>query len=56
MDSYWDNPPLLNMTIEDFNANLSEFLPEHKDLIEELYQDGFSISEPIEAIELEEEK
>jgi len=56
MDSYWDNHPLLNMTIEDFKGSLSEFIPEHEALIEELYQDGFTVSETIEAIELEEEK
>ena len=56
MDSYWDNHPLLNMTIEDFKGSLSEFIPEHEALIEELYQDGFTVSETIEDIELEEEK
>lgn len=44
------------MTIEDFRAELSAFTSEHGALIEELYQDGFSVSETIEAIELEEEK
>tara|TARA_Y100001951_G_C11238971_1_gene239275 strand:- start:553 stop:729 length:177 start_codon:yes stop_codon:yes gene_type:complete len=56
MDTYWETHPLLNMTIEDFRAELSAFTSEHGALIEELYQDGFSVSETIEAIELEEEK
>lgn len=56
MDTYWENHPLLNMTLEEFKASLFEFVPEYETLIEELYQDGFSVSETIEALELEEEK
>ena len=56
MDTYWEHHPLLNMTIEEFKADLFEFIPQYETLIEELYWDGFSVSETIEAISLEEEK
>ena len=55
MDTYWEHHPLLNMTLEEFKSDLFEYLPEYETLIEELYQDGFSVSETIEAISLEEE-
>jgi len=56
MDTYWEHHPLLNMSLEEYKADLFEYMPEWENLIEELYQDGFSISETIEAISLEEEK
>jgi len=56
MDNYWKDHPLLNTTIEEFKTDLSEFIPEYTTLIEELYQDGFSVSETIEALSLEDEK
>ena len=56
MDSYWKDHPLLNTTIEEFKMHLSEFIPEYTILIEELYQEGFSVSETVEALSLEDEK